>query len=180
MSPVVLGLALAIPLVALTSRRDTILAPLGVLRIPEEIRPPAVLERAASLSQELALAGRNSPPMPDRLLLDRELLTAHRDMLPPPRRRWVEPLEVPLLTGRARLEEAPTLAAAWAAMTGEERVACLADGPALEVIAARSREGGFASAGQGDAGEDAWRNTSASGGGSRGPDAAGRRLLDPP
>jgi membrane glycosyltransferase len=144
MSPVVLGLALAIPLVVLTSRRDTVLAPLGLLRIPEEVSPPSVLARAAELSRELALAGRDSPPMPDRLLVDRELLAAHRDMLPQPRRGWIEPLEVPLLTGRAKLEEAPTLALAWANMTIDERAACLADGPALDVIIARSMECGFA------------------------------------
>ncbi len=154
MSPVVLGLALAIPLVALTSRRDKVLAGLGLLRIPEEAGsppgPPAVLARAASLSRELALSGRDAPPMPDRLLFDPELLAAHRDMLPPPRGRWTEPLEVPLLTGRAKLEEAPSVAAAWAAMTGEEKAACLADGSALEAIVARSREAGIASAAHAD------------------------------
>jgi membrane glycosyltransferase len=146
MSPVVLGLALAIPLVALTSRRDRFLAPLGLLRIPEEIAPPAVLARAAALSRELSFAGLNSPPMPDRLLFDPELLAAHRDMLPPPRQRWTDALEVPLLTGRAKVEEAPSVAAAWAAMSSEEKAACLADGPALEAIVVRSREAGSVSA----------------------------------
>lgn len=144
MAPVTLGLALAIPLVALTSRHDATLAPLGVLRIPEEVRPPAVLARAASLSRELALAERNSRSMPERLLHDPELLAAHRDMLPQPRRPWVDPLEVPLLTGRAKLEEAPCLSMAWAKLTTEERASCLADGAALEVMVARSREGGRA------------------------------------
>jgi membrane glycosyltransferase len=146
MSPVVLGLALAIPLVALTSRRDRFLAPLGLLRIPEEVAPPAVLARAAALSRELSFAGLNSPPMPDRLLFDPELLGAHRDMLPPPRQRWTDALEVPLLTGRAKVEEAPSVAAAWAAMSSEEKAACLADGPALEAIVVRSREAGVVSA----------------------------------
>jgi membrane glycosyltransferase len=135
MSPVVLGLTLAIPLVALTSLRDRALAPLGLLRTPEEARPPTVLARAWVLAREAATV---SPPMPERLVRDHALLAAHRDMLPEQRRPWVDPLEVPLLTGRARLEEAPDLSAAWACMTREEQAACLADSQALTLIVARS------------------------------------------
>jgi hypothetical protein len=62
-------------------------------------------------------------------------------MLPQPRRPWVEPLEIPLLTGRALLEEAPSLAMAWERMTKEEQAACLADGHALEIIVARAQNG---------------------------------------
>ena len=36
-------------------------------------------------------------------------------MLPPPRRPGIDPLDVPLLTGKAKLEEARDLSAAWAA-----------------------------------------------------------------
>jgi membrane glycosyltransferase len=134
MAPVVLGLGLSIPLVALTSRRA---ARLSLLRIPEEVQPPAVLARATALAQELATAEPVSAL--DRLLRDAELCAAHRDMLPPPRRSWTDAPDVPLLTGRTRLEEAPTIQLAWANMTGEERVACLADATALDVIVARGR-----------------------------------------
>jgi membrane glycosyltransferase len=140
MSPVTVGLALAIPLVALTSRRDVVLRALGLLRIPEEIRPPPELARAASLAGELAQSGLYSPAMPDRLAQDPELLAAHRKMLPSPRRPWVEPLEIPLLTGRATLEEAPSLAMAWERMTKEEQAACLADRAALDAIVVRMHE----------------------------------------
>jgi len=139
MSPVTVGLALAIPLVALTSRRDVVPAALGLLRIPEEAVPPPVLARAALLAGELAAAGPDARPIPERLARDPGLFAAHREMLPPPRRPWVEPLEVPLLTGRALLEEAPSLAMAWVRMTKEERAACLADGPALDIIVERAR-----------------------------------------
>jgi membrane glycosyltransferase len=141
MSPVVLGLALSIPLVALTSRRAGVLAWLGLLRIPEEVRPPPVLARAASLTCEFAADGVSAL---DRLSRDPELFAAHRDMLPSSRRPWIEPPDIPLLTGRTRLEEAPSVALAWANMSSEERAACLADATALDVIAARSRESGFA------------------------------------
>ncbi len=138
MSPVVLGLTLAIPLVALTSRRYVTLGRLGILRIPEEVRPPPVLARAAALAREQALDRRRTVPMPGRLLHDPALFAAHRAMLPPPRDPWVDPLEIPLLTGRAVLEEAPNLSMAWSKMTNEEKAACLANGPALRVIAARA------------------------------------------
>jgi len=140
MSPVALGLALAIPLVAVPSHRDAVLARLGLLRIPEEVWPPPVLARAASLSRPLARSGEAGLSIPDRLVRDQELLNAHREMLPPPRTPWVDPPEIPLLVGRARIEEAPSLAMAWQSMTNEERAACLADGPALELIVSRARE----------------------------------------
>ena len=141
MSPVTVGLALAIPLVALTSRRDVIPAALGLLRIPEEVFPPRVLARAASLAGELVSAGPDGRSIPERLTQDPGLLAAHREMLPHPRLPWVAPLEIPLLTGRAWLEEAPSLPMAWERMTKEEQVACLADGPALEIIIERAQHG---------------------------------------
>jgi membrane glycosyltransferase len=141
MSPVTVGLGLAIPLVALTSRRDVVPAALGLLRIPEEAVPPLVLARAASLAGELASARPDARSIPERLAQDPDLLAAHLEMLPEPRRPWLEPLEVPLLTGRALMEEAPSLMVAWARMTKEEQTACLADRPALDVIVARAQEG---------------------------------------
>jgi len=140
MSPVAAGLALAIPIAALTDQRDAVLARLGLLRIPEENQPPPVLARAASLSRPSVWSGGAAISMPDRLIRDRELLDAHREMLPPSRVPWVEPPEIPLLAGRTKLEEAPCLSMAWQSMTREERTACLADGPALELMVARSRE----------------------------------------
>ena len=63
MLPVVLGLALAIPLAALTAKRGDGLAlrRLGLLRIPEERLPPAVLARAAVLQHEHAGGARVRP-----------------------------------------------------------------------------------------------------------------------
>ena len=145
MSPVVLGLTLAIPLVALTNLRDRVLIRLGLLRIPEEIRPPTVLARAATLSRELADHTRPLAPL-DRLAGDKVLLAAHRAMLPPPRKPWIDPPEVPLLTGRLKLAEAPSLPLAWASMTSEEQAACLADAGALDLIVARSETRGDAAA----------------------------------
>ena len=62
MSPVILGLVLAIPIVALTSARGpgVLLRKLGLLRIPEEVSAPAVLKRA----RELRLAAATGAPIP--------------------------------------------------------------------------------------------------------------------
>lgn len=140
MSPVEIGLALAIPLALWTARRGSF-ARLGLLRIPEELQPPAVLARATSLAREFSSIEQTAPILPDRLLRDPELLSAHRNMLAPPRRQWNAPLEIPLLTGCARLAEAPDLASAWGAMSQDERLSCLADAKALDLIIVRAQGG---------------------------------------
>ncbi len=61
MAPVVIGMVLAVPVVALTSSRGpgTFLHRLGLLDIPEENIPPPVLVRAAQLRREAA----EQPPL---------------------------------------------------------------------------------------------------------------------
>ena len=56
MAPVVVGMVLAIPVVALTSdrRAGTFLRRLGLMDIPEEINPPTILVRAAELRRKAA------------------------------------------------------------------------------------------------------------------------------
>ena len=142
MSPVVLGLALAIPLAALTSRRDGGVARIGLLRIPEEVHPPDALACAVSHYRDLVVAASAEDKLaaPARLLRNPALLAAHRAMLPSPRRPGIDPLDVPLLTGRAKLEEAQGLASGWILMTVDERAACLADAEALDLIMARATQ----------------------------------------
>jgi membrane glycosyltransferase len=139
MLPVVLGLALAVPLAALTGRRSwgQALRHIGLLRIPEETQPPDVLRRAALLSREASAR----PPCDDTLALLRDpvLLSAHRHMLPPGRRPGVDPLNVPLLTGSARLAEAVSVETVWPALTGAEKAAVLSDADALDRLAARQQ-----------------------------------------
>jgi membrane glycosyltransferase len=135
MLPVVLGLALAIPLGALTrtGRAGHALRRLGLLRTPEEADPPAVLARAAELRSAAGPAPRADPVT--RMLEDTALLAAHRRMLPPPRRPRVDPLDVALLVGRAKLEEAASVDDAWDDLTRAERTAVLSDGSALTRLA---------------------------------------------
>ncbi len=136
MLPVVLGLALAIPLAAVTAQRGAGLAlrRLGLLRIPEELNPPAVLVRAAALQRQNAV-GVGATGVA-RLVCEPDLLAAHRRMLPPPRRPGVDPLDIPLVIGRARLAEAVSLDAAWAALAPAERSAVLADDASLDRLLA--------------------------------------------
>ena len=125
MSPVVAGLALSIPLAALTARRGagTAMRRIGLLRTPEETDPPPVLAEAARLH---AAAG-DTPASPvQHMLHDPRLLSAHAAMLPLPRQPG-DPWDPALLVGLAKLHEADALAPALAALTRPELTAVLAD-----------------------------------------------------
>jgi membrane glycosyltransferase len=141
MLPVVIGLALSVLLAALTGRRSlgVALRRIGLLRIPEEVHPPEVLRRATALYRE-ALA---EPPADSVwvLLHNPALLAAHRQMLPPGRRPGIDPLDVPLLTGSAKLSEADRLAPVWPTLSTAEKAAVLSDRSALERLIALSHSG---------------------------------------
>jgi membrane glycosyltransferase len=136
MLPVVIGLALSVPLAALTGRRSwgVALRRIGLLRIPEEIHPPEVLRRAAALHRQAL--GEPSADGVSVLLQDPALLAAHRQMLPPGRRPGIDPLDVPLLTGAAKLAEADHLAPVWPTLSAAEKAAVLSDRSALEALLA--------------------------------------------
>jgi membrane glycosyltransferase len=125
MLPVVVGLALAIPLALLTGRRWSCA---GLLQTPEDAEPPEVVARAVSLQREwLPLA----QPGVAQLLRDPRLFQAHAAMLPPPRRRREAPIDAAVALGRAKLEEAETLDDALAALAPSELAAVLGDAQAL-------------------------------------------------
>jgi len=134
MSPVVLGLALAIPLAALTARRDIGLGlrRLGLLLTPEERAPPAVLVRAKVLTAEWR--GITGEADVARLFREPALLEAHRQMLPPPRRPRQDPFDPALLVGLAKLQEAERLDEALR-LPRAELSAVLADARGVELLA---------------------------------------------
>lgn len=109
MSPVVLGLLLSIPLGMLTSSRLT--AP-GVLATAETNRPPAVVLRANELA---ASEPAESAGALHQLSRDPELLRDHLSSLSLARPRRFAPINVPVATARAKVEECETFedAAAW-------------------------------------------------------------------
>jgi membrane glycosyltransferase len=137
MAPVVLGLALAIPLAAFTARRGAGLAfrRVGLLRIPEETHPPDVLSCANRLMRDISVS-QGSVHGVLQLLEDPVLREAHRRMLPPNAQAGPDAIDVALAVGRAKLEAAQTPADAFAAMTPAEQMACLGDPIALDRLVA--------------------------------------------
>jgi membrane glycosyltransferase len=132
MTPVVLGLLLAIPLAAVTGQRRVgwALRRIGLLCTPEETAPPGVLARATELARQLERDADSD--VPARLLDDPKLLAAHVAMLSPPRRPRIDPIDATLLVARTKLNEAKSLKEVWGGLTRAERMAALTDEPALE------------------------------------------------
>jgi membrane glycosyltransferase len=135
MSPVVIGLALAIPLVMMTgSRRLGLwLRRVGLLLIPEELAPPAEVAQAGERYRALdAIA----PADVNSLTTDPQLRAAHLAMLPPPRRPRLDPFDPVLVIGLAKLDEAETLRAGLASLTRAERLAVFGDARGVARLAA--------------------------------------------
>ncbi len=125
MTPVLLGLALAVPVAVLTASRAAGLGlrRAGVLRIPEEAAAPGVVRRAAELLP--AMAGFEGGGGAARLLADAALRRHHLAALPQGGRRRGEPIEAALVLGLARLEDADTLHGGLAALERAELAAVL-------------------------------------------------------
>jgi membrane glycosyltransferase len=136
MSPVILGLALAVPLAAMTGAPGPgkALRRLGLLRIPEEVLPPPVLARARAL--QAAARGETVGEAVARLARDPVLLEAHTRMLPPPRRRGAGAIDAALVMARAKIQDASTLQDALAALSRAEKAAALGDAALLEELLA--------------------------------------------
>jgi membrane glycosyltransferase len=127
LSPLVLGLMLAIPVSAASGqqRLGRALRRLGLLTIPEETDPPDVLVRANVLAEELC---EEPPKQTDALLRiaeDAELRTLHSHMLPTTERRRKGEFDVDLLLGIAKLDEADNLEEAVAMLSSREKLAVL-------------------------------------------------------
>lgn len=131
MTPVLLGLVLAIPLAALTASRDAgqALRHAGLLLVPEETQTPDVLLKAAAAMQ---IPAPNCPEDAlEALYSDPALLAAHRAMLPPPRKPG-DPIDADRLVGLLKLQEARSLTDAEAALTPKEKAAALGDATGLD------------------------------------------------
>jgi membrane glycosyltransferase len=136
MTPVVLGLVLAIPLAAVTGQRRIgwALRRIGLLCTPEETAPSGVVARATELARQLEHVA--DPDVLARLLDNPNLLAVHVAMLPPQRRPRVDPIDATLLVARTKLNEARSLKEVWGRLTRAERLTVLADEPALERLVA--------------------------------------------
>jgi membrane glycosyltransferase len=129
MSPVVLGLTLAIPISALTARRSAGQAArrIGLFVTPEETAPPPVLGAAEAAAR--AVPTRAAEAMAD-LAADARLLAVHRADLPPDGAVG-EPIDRDLAVARLRLEEAADLGAMLDVLTPRQKVVALSDPVAL-------------------------------------------------
>jgi membrane glycosyltransferase len=129
MTPVTVGLLLAIPFVAITSSPSCgrFVRRLGLLMTPEEHDPPDVLLRANALGT----GGRDISAPIVRLMRDPDLLGIHRAMLRPRPHRRGE-VDVALVVGLARLDEFDTLAEALQGLTRRELAAVLGDKRGLD------------------------------------------------
>ncbi|BCJ89892.1 glucans biosynthesis glucosyltransferase H [Terrihabitans soli] len=125
MTPVVLGMVLAIPLAAWTGARSAgqSFRRSKLLLTPEETAPPPVLARANTIVREIAFDSNLDAAR--RLASDPRLLAAHRAMLPPQRQRKSD---TDLALGLAKLEESEGgLDAALAELSVKELSAVLSD-----------------------------------------------------
>jgi membrane glycosyltransferase len=134
MSPVLLGLVLAVPLVAITGAvgPGRVLRRLGLLATPEERHEPDVLARARTLMADHRGEPTNAI---HHLLADRALLAAHRAMLPPPRRPRLDPLDPALLLALAKIDEALSLDGAIASLSRRETASVLLNDAGLARLA---------------------------------------------
>ncbi|EHM02085.1 glycosyltransferase, group 2 family protein [Acetobacteraceae bacterium AT-5844] len=138
MSPVVLGLALAIPLAWVTARADLGIAlrRMGLLLVPEETSTPKSLTDAVAFRRERDAA----PPLPGPAALFGQpaLLEAHRRMLPAARRPRQDPFDPTLLVGLAKADEAESLDEALGSLGRAELAAVLADARGVDRLAGLS------------------------------------------
>jgi membrane glycosyltransferase len=130
MTPVIAGLSLAIPIVAITSHRGlgSALRRAGVFLIPEERTPPAILKRVNALAGEKT--ERDQRPAFARLQSNRALLAAHLTTTKPITLNRGE-VNVDLVVARAKLTQATGMQEALSFLSPREVFAVLADGPAL-------------------------------------------------
>ncbi|CAI9119991.1 glucans biosynthesis glucosyltransferase MdoH [Brytella acorum] len=146
MTPVLLGLLLAIPLAALTASRDAglWLRHLGLLTIVEETIPPPILRIVSA--NELARTRREEcvdPAMDEAfyaLRHDHSLREAHRAALPPARTVG-SAIDPNLLVGLVKLREATDLASARRSLSRQEKAAVLANAEGLTLILALPDDG---------------------------------------
>lgn len=138
MTPVTVGLLLAMPLAALTARNDmgATLRALGLFAVPEEIAPPPVLRSASALARQLE--GSDAPlgkVFRHKWVLGR----AHLDTLPPqpPRQRGM--VDTDLLIAKAKMADLDDIEDTLAMLSVREKRALFSDPEAFEQLLAMAR-----------------------------------------
>jgi membrane glycosyltransferase len=133
MTPVTVGLLLAIPLAALTARTDigSALRRMRLLIVPEERDPPSILRRANELTLSLPDDGLR---IGELLRGNSALVDAHLTALEPaaPRRRG--DVNADLVVAKAKVAEAGSLDEALGLLTLKEKRALLSDRAGFEQL----------------------------------------------
>lgn len=133
MTPVTVGLSLAMPLAALTARKG-----LGAVMVaPEERTPPAVLVRANILASELGSA---DAPLAEILRQHADVVEAHLTQLPPPPPHRPGEVDRDLVIAKARLAEFDSLDQAITLLTAREKRSILSDPDAFRTLMALARK----------------------------------------
>jgi membrane glycosyltransferase len=134
MSPVVVGLMLAIPVSAALARPELgrIVRRLGLLVTPEETDPPTVLQRANELASELTAQHLKIDGALKWVTCDPQLHALHTAMLPVVSERRKGEYDVDLLLGMAKLDDAADLEEASALLSSREKLAVLDNRVGLE------------------------------------------------
>ena len=139
MTPVIVGLILAVPLAQWTANAETgrRLRRIKLLLTPEESRPPEILQRANQLVA--GFPGSDQRPALERLFADPALLAAHRAMLPQTPARKPGEIDVARVVAFAKLEDCTSLQQAIALLTRAEMMALLLDRHGLDRLVTLDR-----------------------------------------
>jgi membrane glycosyltransferase len=134
MSPVVVGLVLAIPVSAASAQQGLgqIARRLGLLVTPEETEPPTVLQRANELARELTAAGPRVTEALEWMAKDLELRDLHTAMLPQLLEQPKGEYDVDLLLGLAKLHDAGSVVEASSLLSKREKLAVLGSRVGIE------------------------------------------------
>jgi membrane glycosyltransferase len=139
MTPVILGLLLAVPLAQWTANpaAGRAMRAAKLLLTPEESREPDILQRANALAAQLASSDQRGAL--GRLFADPALLAAHRAMLPPMPERKPGDVDVARAVALAKLEDLTSLHEASVVLTPRETMALLSDTRGMSRLGALER-----------------------------------------
>jgi membrane glycosyltransferase len=137
MTPVIVGLLLAMPLAAITARNDIggALRAMRLLVVPEERQPPTILSRANELTTTLP---DDTAALGEVFRGNVALRQAHLDTLPPTAPRKRGDIDVDLVVAKAKMAEASTLDETLALLTLREKRALFGDRAGFEQLLAMS------------------------------------------
>jgi membrane glycosyltransferase len=136
MSPTIVGLLLAIPLSWLSGQLGAGLAlkRWGLLRTPEEFRPPAIATRANELQARNAAFGFDDDDGIRALYEDTNLRERHMEMLPPAAARKRGEIETDRALAEAKLVDAETIDEALHWLKHKERMVVMHDRALLNIL----------------------------------------------